>query len=206
MPGSAGSDVAPRPLGQRQAISIKGLTPGVAYHLAACCHPIPGDRIVGLRREDESIEVHVIGCDKLASGIDADWLDLAWGDESDGGTARLCVILRDVAGRAGRDGRHPRRARAPTSSISHLAHRDGSFHTFHLDVEVHDLAHLHSLLAALRAADPVSARPSGSRLSAARGTLRMASAPPAASTASVTRSDELAVIGAIWTGSAMPIR
>ena len=79
----------PAPLGQRTAISIKGLTPGVAYHLADCCHPIPGDRIVGLRREDEEIEVHVIGCDKLASGIDADWLDLAWGDGSDGGTARL---------------------------------------------------------------------------------------------------------------------
>ena len=65
-------------MGQRQAISIKGLTPGVAYQLAQCCHPIPGDRIVGLRREDEEIEVHVIGCDTLASGIDADWLDLAW--------------------------------------------------------------------------------------------------------------------------------
>ncbi len=44
MPGSAGADVAPRPAGQRTAISIKGLTPGVAYHLAQCCHPIPGDR------------------------------------------------------------------------------------------------------------------------------------------------------------------
>ncbi len=37
-----------------------------------------------------------------------------------------------------------------------LAHRDGSFHTFHVDVEVHDLAHLHALVAALRDADGVS--------------------------------------------------
>jgi len=37
-----------------------------------------------------------------------------------------------------------------------LAHRDGSFHTFHVDVEVHDLAHLHNIIAALRAADGVS--------------------------------------------------
>jgi guanosine-3',5'-bis(diphosphate) 3'-pyrophosphohydrolase len=155
MPGSAGSDVAARPPAQRQAISIKGLTPGVAYHLAECCHPIPGDRIVGLRREDESIEVHVIGCDQLATGVDADWLDLAWGDESDGGTARLCIILRDVPGAlgtmAGILG-----AKAANIINLHLAHRDGSFQTFHLDVEVHDLAHLHSLLAALRSADPVS--------------------------------------------------
>ena len=97
MPGSAGSDIAPRAIAQRRAISIKGLTPGVAYSLASCCHPIPGDRIVGLRREDESIEVHVIGCDQLATGVDADWLDLAWGDESEGGTARLSVILRKTA-------------------------------------------------------------------------------------------------------------
>ena len=34
-----------------------------------------------------------------------------------------------------------------------LVHRDGSFHTFHLDVEVHDLAHLHAIVAALRDAD-----------------------------------------------------
>jgi (p)ppGpp synthase/HD superfamily hydrolase len=37
-----------------------------------------------------------------------------------------------------------------------LVHRDGSFHTFHIDVEVHDLAHLHAIVAALRDADPVS--------------------------------------------------
>jgi (p)ppGpp synthase/HD superfamily hydrolase len=37
-----------------------------------------------------------------------------------------------------------------------LVHRDGSFQTFHLDIEVHDLAHLHTIVAALREADPVS--------------------------------------------------
>ena len=93
--------MAPRGRPQQTAISIKGLTPGVAYHLAQCCHPIPGDRIVGLRREDEEIEVHVIGCDTLASGVDADWLDLAWGEGSDGGAARLAVILRDIPGALG---------------------------------------------------------------------------------------------------------
>jgi RelA/SpoT family (p)ppGpp synthetase len=154
VPGSVG-EVAPRPPAQRTAISIKGLTPGVAYDLATCCHPIPGDRIVGLRREDESIEVHVIGCEKLASGIDADWLDLAWGDRSDGGTARLSVILRDVAGALGEMAGILGAKGANIVNLA-LVHRDGSFHTFHVDVEVHDLAHLHAILAALRSADAVS--------------------------------------------------
>ena len=155
MPGSAGGDVAPRPLGQRKAISIKGLTAGVAYHLAQCCHPIPGDRIVGLRREDEEIEVHVIGCDTLASGIDADWLDLAWGEGSDGGAARLSVILRDIPGALGTMSGILGTKHANIINLQ-LAHRDGSFQTFHLDIEVYDLAHLHGIIAALRDAEPVS--------------------------------------------------
>ena len=155
MPGSAGGDVAPRPASQRTAISIKGLTPGVAYHLAQCCHPIPGDRIVGLRREDEEIEVHVIGCDTLASGVDADWLDLAWGEGSDGGAARLAVILRDVPGALGTMASILGSKHANIVNLA-LVHRDGSFQTFHLDLEVHDLAHLHAIIAALRGADPVS--------------------------------------------------
>jgi GTP diphosphokinase / guanosine-3',5'-bis(diphosphate) 3'-diphosphatase len=59
---------------QREAISIKGLTPGVAFDLADCCHPVPGDRIVGLRREDEAIIIHTIDCDSLADGVDAGWI------------------------------------------------------------------------------------------------------------------------------------
>jgi RelA/SpoT family (p)ppGpp synthetase len=155
MPGSTGGDVAPRPSSQRRAISIRGLTPGVAFHLAPCCHPIPGDRIVGLRREDEEIEVHAIGCDLLASGIDADWLDLSWSDDSDGATARLSIILRDVAGALGTMATTLGNKGANIINLQQV-HRDGSFHTFHVDVEVHDLTHLHAIMAALRAADPVS--------------------------------------------------
>jgi GTP diphosphokinase / guanosine-3',5'-bis(diphosphate) 3'-diphosphatase len=154
MPGSTGkSGVKPPP--QRTAISIKGLTPGVAFKLAECCHPIPGDRIVGLRREGTEIEVHMIGCDSLADGVDADWVDLAWGDESDGGTARLCVVIKNEPGSlaaiAGVLGGHG----ANIVSMDQ-ASRDGSFHTFHLDVEVHDVQHLMRILAALRATDVVS--------------------------------------------------
>jgi len=154
MPGSASSQgIKPPP--QRQAISIKGLTPGVAFDLAECCHPIPGDRIVGLRREGAGIQVHAIGCDRLADGVDADWVDLAWGDESDGGTARLCIVIKNEPGSlaiiTGILGSHG----ANIVSLDQTS-RDGSFHTFHLDVEVHDVQHLMRILATLRATDVVS--------------------------------------------------
>jgi RelA/SpoT family (p)ppGpp synthetase len=144
-----------KPPPQRTAISIRGLTPGLAFKLASCCHPIPGDRIVGLRREGAELEIHTIGCESLADGIDADWVDLAWGEESDGGAARLCVVIRNEPGAlavlAGVLGSHG----ANIVSMEQ-ASRDGSFHTFHLDIEVHDVQHLMRILAALRAAEVVA--------------------------------------------------
>ncbi len=154
IPGSATRDgIKPPP--QRTAISIKGLTPGVAFQLAECCHPIPGDRIVGLRREGEGIEVHTIGCESLADGVDADWVDLAWGDQSDGGAAKLQAVIKNQPGSlaviAGVLGSHG----ANIVSMDQTS-RDGSFHTFQFDLEVHDVQHLMRIIAALRATDVVS--------------------------------------------------
>ena len=152
MPGSSGGAIAAP--GQREAISIRGLTPGVAFDLAPCCHPVPGDRIVGLRRADEATIVHMIECPQLADGLDADWIDIAWGDGSDGGTARISVMVRNQPG-----------ALAAVAGIcaSHNANilnfrldaRDASFHTNVFDLEVHDVQHLMRILSALRAAEPV---------------------------------------------------
>src|SRR5690606_36024522 len=111
--------------------------------------------IVGLRREGAGIEVHTIGCERLADGVDADWVDLAWGDESDGGTARLCIVVKNEPGAlakvAGVIGGHE----ANIVSLDQVS-RDGSFHTFNMDIEVHDVPHLMRMLAALRASDAVS--------------------------------------------------
>jgi GTP diphosphokinase / guanosine-3',5'-bis(diphosphate) 3'-diphosphatase len=139
---------------QQEAISIKGLTPGVAFDLAACCHPVPGDRIVGLRREDEAIIIHTIDCDSLADGVDADWLDIAWGDGSDGGSARVSVVVNNepgaLAAMAGIFASH----KANIMNLK-LEARDTGFHTYVADIEVHDLAHLTKIVAALRAAEAV---------------------------------------------------
>jgi GTP diphosphokinase / guanosine-3',5'-bis(diphosphate) 3'-diphosphatase len=141
---------------QVSAISIKGLTPGVGYHLGDCCHPVPGDRIVGLRLAGQPVEVHTIDCDRLASGIDADWVDLSWGQGSDGASARLRVVIHNRPGTlgeiAGIFGYHK-------SNIINLrmTARDLEFHTFDVDLEVHDKTHLMRILSALRASESVAA-------------------------------------------------
>ncbi|TPG20369.1 bifunctional (p)ppGpp synthetase/guanosine-3',5'-bis(diphosphate) 3'-pyrophosphohydrolase [Sphingomonas koreensis] len=155
MPGSAGADSTHELPPQSSAISIKGLTPGVAYTLAECCHPIPGDRIVGLRRPGEGIEVHAIDCPKLVEGEDVDWVDLAWGDKSEGGTARISVEVKNEPGALGIVSTIIGGQRANIINLR-LDNRDTTFHTNTIDVEVHDAHHLMRVLAALRATDAVS--------------------------------------------------
>ncbi len=156
VPGSASDDPEQREWPkQDRAISIRGLTAGVAFQLADCCHPVPGDRIVGLRHPGASVEVHTIDCLKLVNGVDSDWVDLSWGRESDGATARLRIIvynrpgtLAEMAGVFG--------VQKANIVNLRLTNRDDPFHTFEVDLEVHDKQHLMAIISALRASDAVA--------------------------------------------------
>jgi len=157
MPGSGGTDSG-RPLPQAGAISIKGLKPGVAFDLATCCHPVPGDRIAGLRRPDAGIEVHVISCQVLADLADraegeTDWVEVTWGDTA-GATARIQVEVRNEPGALGVLATVIGQHRANIVNLR-LDARDAVYHTNTIDVEVHDLPQLMRLLSGLRAIDAV---------------------------------------------------
>jgi (p)ppGpp synthase/HD superfamily hydrolase len=155
MPGSAG-ELAARP---RQpdpgAISMKGLTPGVAFTLAPCCTPVPGDRIVGVRHADAPVEVHIIECPVLQAAPEEDGVDLAWGDGSEGGVARLQVIVRNQPGTLGVMAGILGTQHANIVNLT-LSQRDESFHTYDVLIEVQDVSHLMRILAALRAAEAVT--------------------------------------------------
>src|ERR1700689_3824688 len=51
--------------GAVKPISIRGLTEGISYKLGQCCHPLPGDRIVGIMTPGEGVTVHTIDCGEL---------------------------------------------------------------------------------------------------------------------------------------------
>jgi GTP pyrophosphokinase len=140
---------------RERAISIRGLTPGVAFELATCCHPVPGDRIVGIRRKGETVLVHAIDCLELASGVDNDWIDLAWGNRSVGAVGQLTVTLYDrpgtLAEMAGIFAQN--KANVTTLVQTQLDH---PFTSYDIEIEVQDLAHLNRILSALRASDAVA--------------------------------------------------
>lgn len=154
MPGSATGDEHEHPP-QQHAIEIKGLTPGVAFDFAVDCRPIPGDRIVGLRRPGQPIEVHAIECAHLADSDEEDWIDLTWGDKAEGGVARIAVTLKNEPGALGAIATLIGQHKANILGIR-MDNRDTTFHTNAIELEVRNAAHLMRLLAALRAADVVS--------------------------------------------------
>ncbi|MEO7248081.1 MAG: bifunctional (p)ppGpp synthetase/guanosine-3',5'-bis(diphosphate) 3'-pyrophosphohydrolase [Novosphingobium sp.] len=140
---------------QERAISIKGLTAGMAFKLGDCCHPVPGDRIVGLRRKGEGVEVHAIDCLSLANGVDADWLDLSWGERTTGAIGRIRAVLHN---RPGTLAELTGIFAGNRANIIHLemTSRDELFGTYEVDLEVNDLAHLSRIVSAMRASDAVA--------------------------------------------------
>jgi GTP pyrophosphokinase len=138
----------------KKPISIRGLTEGISYRLGQCCHPLPGDRIVGLVTPGEGVVIHTIDCaelEKAQSSID-DWLDVTWGmHAAEGGpsVARVRVRVKNTPGSLG----------AVMTVIGNnggnifnmkVTERNPLFFEFEVDIEVRDLAHLQNILGALR--------------------------------------------------------
>ncbi len=142
------------------SVPIEGLTPGVAVHLAECCHPVPGDRIVGIRTPGRGVTVHTIDCEALgAFEEDSDaWLDLSWNaDEaaSEFYAGRLKLIVLNERGALASIAAIVAKHEGNISNLK-MTERDREFYTMLVDVEVHDLKHLSNILTALRALPVVS--------------------------------------------------
>ncbi|MCY1672204.1 bifunctional (p)ppGpp synthetase/guanosine-3',5'-bis(diphosphate) 3'-pyrophosphohydrolase [Novosphingobium sp. SL115] len=155
VPGSAANLPQDAWPSQRRAIAVRGLTPGVAFQLADCCHPVPGDRIVGLRRPAKGVEVHAIDCMKLADGVDADWIDLSWDARTDGAIGRLRAELYNRPGTLAEMAGIFAKNHANVVNLE-MTLRENPFHTYEVDLEVRDLAHLTRIISALRASDAVA--------------------------------------------------
>ena len=100
------------------AIPIRGLIPGMAVHFANCCHPLPGDRIIGIQTRGKGVSVHTIDCESLESFQETPerWVDLGWDLGSTPETShvgRLTVIVANKRGTLARDGGRNRRGTAP---------------------------------------------------------------------------------------------
>ncbi|NIA66994.1 bifunctional (p)ppGpp synthetase/guanosine-3',5'-bis(diphosphate) 3'-pyrophosphohydrolase [Pelagibius litoralis] len=140
--------------GRETSVPIKGLIPGMAVHYAHCCHPLPGDRIVGIVTTGKGVTVHTIDCDTLESfhATPERWVDLSW-DVDDGVEQRIGRLHVIVANEPGSLGGLSTIIGKSGGNINNLkiTNRSVDFFEILIDVEVGNVKHLTNIIAALRA-------------------------------------------------------
>jgi GTP pyrophosphokinase len=139
---------------------LTGLVSGMDVHYAGCCHPLPGDKIVGIVAIGKGVTVHTKDCATLETfaATPERFIDVDWdssninrpGDKaafigrvsviSNNSPAALASIANAVAKQDG--------------AIANLkvVHRQQDFFEALVDVEVKDVRHLGQVIAGLRGA------------------------------------------------------
>ncbi len=145
--------------GKLQPMPIKGLIPGMAVHFARCCHPLPGDRIVGIVTTGKGVTVHTIDCETLEQFADTPerWIDVSWGDGQNNPENRVGRLMVTIANTPGALGTISTVIGKSGGNITNLkiTSRSTDFWDMYLDVSVNDTKHLNNIVAALRATPQV---------------------------------------------------
>lgn len=148
------------PSGKRPAMPIKGLIPGMALHYARCCHPLPGDRIVGIVATGRGVTIHTIDCEQLEQFADQPerWLDLAWDtEESDDQhhVGRINLVVSNEPGSLGTLSTVIAKSMGNITNLK-ITNRSADFFDMIMDIDVRDVRHLVNIIAALRATPAVN--------------------------------------------------
>lgn len=142
------------------AIPIKGLIGGMAVHYSSCCHPLPGDRIVGIVTSGKGVSIHTIDCDTLENFTDSPerWLDVAWVVDKDAAqmfVGRMKVTLSNEPGSLGDLSTAIARNEGNIINLR-ITNRSSDFFEMEVDVEVHDVKHLSAIIGNLRATPTIT--------------------------------------------------
>ena len=146
----------------RDDMPITGLITGMTIHYAGCCHPLPGDRIVGIVATGKGVTIHTKDCQTLESFaatperfIDVDWDTDAIGSKAVTHTGRISAIAVNA----------PSALATMTNAISKqdgaitnlkIINRQQDFFEVLVDVEVRDTKHLGNVIAGLRGASGIT--------------------------------------------------
>ena len=146
--------------GKAAPMPIKGLIPGMALHFARCCHPLPGDRIVGIVTTGKGVTIHTIDCDTLESFANSPerWLDVSWEEGEDSPETHVGRLMITIANTPGALGTLSTVIGKNQGNITNLKvmNRALDFWDMMIDVYVRDSRHLTDIIAALRSTPEIS--------------------------------------------------
>ncbi|MBV1914052.1 MAG: RelA/SpoT family protein [Pseudomonadales bacterium] len=139
-------------LSEPQPLAILG-TEGMVLSYAKCCHPIPGDAIVGRLRKGRGVMIHIETCKNVADEIAAvkDNLMVRWDPEVTGDfSVSLMMETLNERGVLATLAAAIAKSDADIEKIE-FAEKGSTVGTIHLDVAVKNRIHLARLMKRLRA-------------------------------------------------------
>jgi GTP pyrophosphokinase len=142
----------PRSL-SKKSIEIKGLVPGMAIHYAGCCHPLPGDKIIGIITTGKGVTIHTADCETLHKYEDEPhrWLDVSWGETGENHfKGRIFLMLENKSGNLGAIATLIGNSGANITNIRVLR-RYNEYFDLLIDVDVTSKSRLLDVIALLRA-------------------------------------------------------
>ena len=138
---------------KKSAVSILGLIPGMAVHYAGCCHPLPGDRIVGIIMSGRGVTIHTYDCEMLKNFSEEPerWLDLAWAEqeEKQKHVGRIHIVAINKQGMLANLTTIISKNMGNIVNLK-ITNRSESFFEMDIDLEVKNAEHLSEILANLR--------------------------------------------------------
>ena len=138
---------------RKPLLKIQGVNSGVAITMARCCHPLPGEDIVGIFTTGKGVTVHRAECATLVDFNDMPelWMDVGWEHEGPKRVmGRLNTVLSNEPGALAAVATIIGQQGGNISNI-HLTDRNADFFSFQLDLEVKDVEHMRTVIAVLQA-------------------------------------------------------
>ena len=141
------------------SFELEGLITGMAVHFAGCCHPLPGDRIVGIVTTGKGVTIHTIDCPSLRNYENEPerWLDVDWGPdaEQEKHIARLKLMLSNEPGALAEVANIVAKAEANIINLN-ITYRTLSYFEILLDIEIKNVDQLNNLILNMRAEKLIS--------------------------------------------------
>ena len=138
---------------------VMGLGADQSFRRAACCQPLPGERIVGITYRGKGVVAHAMDCGALAEfdGQPERWVDLRWAEGTHPAVYGVTLDLT-ISNDAGVLGRVCSLIGTHKANISDLrfVDRKPDFYRLLVEVELRGVAHLHEVMTALDAETAVA--------------------------------------------------
>jgi guanosine-3',5'-bis(diphosphate) 3'-pyrophosphohydrolase len=137
----------------KHALPIDGLVAGMAIHLATCCHPIPGDEIVGIISTGVGVTIHSRTCRNLKTVVPNPQrlLEVCWKHSQDDDLyqSRIMIVMHNTSGSLAEVSSAIAKKKINITNIQ-INSRSVDFFEVIIDMEVKNTEHLENIMSSLR--------------------------------------------------------